>query len=239
MMGKQKISEIETKRRIYNYISEYPGLHLRELSRRLKIPKTTLEYHLNHLEKHELIVVKFEDRCARFYITKNCGNLEKKVIHVLRQKTPRNIVLYIGWVTNASQAELSRELELAPATVAHHLKRLVSMGVVEPVPAENGIMYTAHKNKRIIERNPVGREIIYRLAKTSNQNVVMDTLVGDLFIRYKKGLVNDAITKLILDGFRLWFPGRRGRSKRVRGNKVIMKDMEKQFWDMFPHPYHV
>ena len=196
--------ELETRRRIHSFILKYPGLHFSELSRKLNVPKTTLNYHLSYLEKHGYIAVKSEDRCTRFYVTKNFGDLEKKLIHSLRQETPRNIILYIGWRVSASQAELSRELELAPKTIEKHLKKLLKLGIIEPAPVENGVMYAAHKNKCIIERIPVSREIVYRLARTSNLNVTIGALVDDLFTQYGKGLVNDDNTKLILDGFRLW-----------------------------------
>ena len=157
---------------------------------------------------------------------------------MLRKETPRNIVLYIGWTTCASQAELSRELELAPKTIEKHLKRLAATGVVEPVPLKKGVMYTAHKNKCIIERIPVGGEIIYRLAKTSNPNVTMGDLMGDLFRLYGKGLANDGNTKLILDGFHLWFKNKT-LPKRIRTGKVFMEQFEERVHEIFPHPYHV
>jgi len=151
LIRKEELLKLEIRRQVYQFILKYPGFHFRELSRKLKIPKTTLAFHLNLLEKRGFIVFKSEDRYSRFYVTKNFGRLEKKVIHILRQETPRNIVLYIGWLASASQAELSRELELTAKTIEKHLKRLVAIGIVEPIPLENGVMYTAHKNKHQIQ----------------------------------------------------------------------------------------
>ena len=56
-MVKEEILKLESRKLIYNYILEHPGLHFRELSRELKIPKSTLEYHLSYLKKLELIKI--------------------------------------------------------------------------------------------------------------------------------------------------------------------------------------
>ena len=52
-MKKDGIIKLKTRKLIYNYISNHPGLYFRELSRELKIPKSTLDYHLTFLKKLE------------------------------------------------------------------------------------------------------------------------------------------------------------------------------------------
>jgi len=236
-MKKEEILKLETRRQIYQFILKNPGLHFSEISRKLKIPKTTLTFHLNNLKKHGLIASIFEDKNSRFFVKQNFGNLEKKLIHMLRKETPRNIVLYIGWTTCASQAELSRELERSHKTIEKHLKKLLELGVIEPVPIENGVMYTV-KNASIIDRKPVGREIIYRLAASPRPDLTFGDLIDDLFTIYGKGLVNDVTTRLILDGVNLSFPNRVSPKKVKTGNALI-EDVEKAVYDIFPHPYHV
>jgi len=238
LIKKEEILKLETRRRIYEFILKNPGLHFSGISRKLKIPKTTLTFHLNNLEKHGLITSIYEDRNSRFFVKQHFGNLEKKLIHLLRKETPRNIVLYIGWVTCASQVELSRELEKSNKTIEKHLKKLLELGVIEPVPIENGVMYTV-KNMRIIDRKLVGREVIYRLALTSNPNISFGDLIGSLFTLYGKGLVNDSNTRLILDGLHQLRPKKGLLPKRIKTGKVILEDLEKAAYDIFPHPYHV
>ena len=237
MTPKDKILKLETRKQIYELISKNPGLHLSEISRKLNIPRTTLTFHLNNLKKRGLIASIFEDKNSRFFVKHNFGNLEKKLIHILRKENPRNIVLYIGWRVSASQAELSRELELAPKTIEKHLKKLLEFGIIEPAPVENGVMYAAYKNKCIIERIPVGQEIVYRLVRTSNL-VPICALVDDLFTQYGKGLVTDDDTKLILDGLRLLCINKTS-PKRIRPRKVVMEQLEERLYEVFPHPYHV
>ena len=77
IMIKNGILELETRRRIYNFILKNPGLHLREISRRSNIPKTTLIYHLNFLEKQGLIKTEANSRFTRYYTTNKVGKKDK------------------------------------------------------------------------------------------------------------------------------------------------------------------
>ena len=236
-MKKEEILKLEIRRQIYQFILKNPGLHLREISRKLKIPKSTLTFHLNNLEKYGLITSIYEDNTSRFFVKYRFGNLEKKLIHMLRKETPRNIILYIGWVTCASQAELSKELEKSNKTIEKHLKKLLELGVIEPASIENGVMSTV-KNLKIIGRKLVGREVIYRLALTSNPDISFGDLIWQLFNLYGDGLVTDSNTRLILDGFHHIIP-KKGLPKKIRTGKAIYENYEKAFYDIFPHPYHV
>ena len=237
MSPKDQILELETRRQIYELILKNPGLHLSEISRKLKIPKTTLTFHLNNLKKRGFIASIFEDKNSRFFVKHNFGNLEKKFIHMLRKETPRNIIIYIGWNACASQSELSRELEKSNKTIEKHLKKLLDLGIIEPVPIENGTMRTT-KNKIIIDRKPVGRETLYSLALTQNPNISFGKLLDNLVTLYGKGLTNESNTKLILDGIPQLFP-KKDLPKKVKTGKAIMEDIEKAYYDICPHPYHV
>lgn len=237
MTPEDQILKLETRRQIYKLILKNPGLCLSEISRELKTPKSTLTFHLNKLEKHGLITSIYEEKNQRFFIKQNFGKLEKKFIHALRKETSRNIILYIGWVTCASQAELSRELEKANTTIDKHLKKLLELGIIEPAYIENGVMRTAKNNKII--RKPVGREIIYRLALTPGSNMTFGDLLWNLFEVYGEGLTNDGDTGFILSGLHQLITPKKGIPKKVKTGKNIVDDVEMAFYGVFPHPYHV
>jgi len=172
-MENNEILNLDTRRMIYNYVSEYPGLHIRELSRKTKIPRSTLNYHLRYLKKYGLIVINSEEGYERVYVKKDIGNMDKKLIHAMRQETPCKIVLYVALVLSASQKELSEELELSSTTVGKHIKRLVKMEIIEPAPFENGTICTSHVDKTIIECTPKGREVFYRIAMKKIQIYIL------------------------------------------------------------------
>jgi len=61
MISNKNILELELRRNIYDFILKNPGFHLRGLSRKLKIPKSTLLHHLKILKKRELIIMNSKD----------------------------------------------------------------------------------------------------------------------------------------------------------------------------------
>ena len=145
--------------------------------------------------------------------------------------------MFIGWRICASQAELSRDLELSPKTIKKHLKQLVELGLIERTRIENGVMYTSHKKPKIVERGQSGREVIYRLTMLKDKNIHMGALLGELLSTYEKGLVNDDITQNILYICHFFSPGFKKRTK-IKSNEAHYKYMEKLFFDIFPHPYY-
>ena len=236
-MGKQQIIENETQRQIYNYILEYPGLHLRELSRKLDVPISTLNYHLRCLRKRGLIFTDFEQRFARIYSTKDMGSIQKKLINALRQETTRNIILYIGMNFYASRAELCKELDASPTTMGKYLKRLLKMGIIEPAPVENGMICTSHENKIIIEYSSNGREIVYRLTRPTSINKHIGKLLDELFNSYETGLV-DETTRIVLDYVDILLPEKK-LPKKFREKKYQQDQFFRHLMEIFPHPYHV
>ena len=68
MISKNNILKLKTRQDIYENISEYPGVHLSELSRRLNIPNVSLLYHINTLNKFGLIDTKMDLKYKRYYV---------------------------------------------------------------------------------------------------------------------------------------------------------------------------
>jgi len=77
-MSKIDLIYLEKRRIIYNYILKNPGLHFRNISRKLKIPKSTIEYHLVYLKKQGLIVENQELGYLRYYASEKIGQKDKK-----------------------------------------------------------------------------------------------------------------------------------------------------------------
>ena len=72
------ILELKKRREIYEFISNNSGLHMRDISRKMNIPFTTMQYHLNYLEKKELIISKNDGKYTRYFISFEIGEKEKK-----------------------------------------------------------------------------------------------------------------------------------------------------------------
>lgn len=226
-MSNGNILELEIRREIYNYILQYPGLHLRELSRRLHIPFSTLSYHLRFLEKRELIKEKTEGRYNRYYITEKIGHREKEMIGILRKDTPRTIILYLLVHIYSSQIEISSSLKKHPTTIEFHLKKLLALDIIEPVQPVDGKLYR-DINPKIIECEPIGKEKIYVLKDPND--------IYDLLTTHKDSLIEDLDSNLILDFFY-------SLTANLPEKLPSPKDWEdlsiETFFKLLPHPYHV
>ena len=153
--------EFKTRRQIYQFISKNPGLHKRELSRMLKIPKTTLNYHLIYLEKRELITKKTELCYVRYYTKNKMGARERELISLFRNENIRHIIAVFFVQITTSEIELSDFLEKHPNTIKYYLKKLHDADVI--IPAIKGENVMISPAGTIIRRTAVGREIIYTL----------------------------------------------------------------------------
>lgn len=129
-MKKEDILELEARRRIYNYIKETPGAHLRDIKRALELPMGVLEHHLRYLEKHEIISAKKDRYYKRYYLTRT-SHSQKALLSVLRQKKPRDIVLFLILNPGSRHKDVMERFGLGASTVSFYVKHLIQKGVVE------------------------------------------------------------------------------------------------------------
>ena len=207
----EKIFEFEPKRKIYQFILKHPGLHFRELSRDLNIPKTTLDYHLNCLKKRDLISVKFIDNYNRYFVNNSIGVKDKQLISIMRKKTPRRILLLLC-LQDLSQIEIvnyekkwpgmMRDIGFSigkhPTTVSFHLEKLIKMGIVESRSEGNKTIYS-----------------------------IKDSVpFYDFLVRYEGSFFDQTVSP-----FLKWI-----NKYSVTGpafNRLL-----NEFYEVFPHPYH-
>jgi predicted transcriptional regulator len=125
----QKELQLETRREIYEYIMRHPGTYLRELARALGMAIGLVEYHLNYLAKHGILVSSQEGREKRFY-PRNLDVRHAKLIDILAHRTRASIVLLALEQPGISHKDLSLALERAPSTVSFHLRKLLRREVL-------------------------------------------------------------------------------------------------------------
>jgi len=231
VISKNKILNLEVRRRIYDFIEKYPGLHFRDISRKLNIPKSTLDYHLKYLEKCNLISPKKEYLHTRFYLTDNIGADIKKILHFLRQESSRNIILYLVTYMSGTQAEISESLEKHPSTIKIQLKKLLDADIIELATIVNGVIQTDIKAKYAIRRTPITQEKIYILKNRLLLNKIITDNKNKLFDTNTKNIV-DMLLYVYKDDL---------RKELSYDKKCLMRlnRFEKKMFDIFPHPYHV
>ena len=165
--------ELETRRELFELITDFPGLHFREILRRLDISSGNLNYQLNYLIKHEIVVAISDGNLKRFYIVGKIKGREKRILACLRNETLRGLVLYLILNPNSQFNEIANHFDLAPSKLAYHLNKLVA--------------------KDIIEKEKKGRTTIYR--------VVDEEAIANVLITYRPSFL-DAVVENFIEAWR-------------------------------------
>ena len=135
--------ELDSRRRIYEFIKNNPGTHMREIQRRLEMPIGVLKFHIQYLVKHEIITEKPDRYYKRYYLTGTLGSLDKEALGALRQQYPRWIILFLLDNPGAKHKELLAQFKLKPSTLSFYLKSLI--------------------DKHVVQRRRAGRESSYKI----------------------------------------------------------------------------
>jgi len=225
-MKKNKILDLTTRRKIYKYISENPGVHLRKISRTLDLKIFNLYYHIKFLKKQGLIFTIKKNGYLRCFISNSIGNGEKKLLILLRQKTTRDIILSILWSWGLSSKELCKILNRSGSTIDFHLKKLIKNNIIEPCVSNRKIAYIRKKHA-VYERGKNGREIVYYL---KNAKIVYNT-----FTIYQDSLLDDATLEIFssIDDYYSKI-----KPKRINTIDDCYDTVIDSLYDVFPHPYH-
>ena len=162
--------DLETRRRIYEQIKKSPGIHFRELERRLKLVVGSLQYHLQYLEKKNLIRTSYDNDYLRYFaIDKNLNENERKVLSLLRRSSCRHILIQLLNNPDLNNKDLSLAVGLSPSTISWNLNKLVEA--------------------RIVERKKTGR--------TSRFTVINPYVITELLICYKESFLDTLVDNFL------------------------------------------
>ena len=129
--------ELDSRRRIFDTVCRYPGMHLREIGRVAGLSPNLADYHLLYLEKREF-VYSLQDGQYKCYFPRDSitvdGNRfsasDWRIVRLLRQKVPFRITLLILKKGTMTHGEIVRCVRKSPSTVSHHLMKLTNAGIV-------------------------------------------------------------------------------------------------------------
>lgn len=230
MTTEKPVLNIKTRREIYVHIKDNPGFHKRELSRVLKMPYSTLNYHLKYLIKQNLISKKRNNGYSRYYVKDSIGTEEKNIIDSLRQKIRKNIIFFMMYHFVATEKDLSDHFEKHPTTIKHHLKKLIELNIIEYATVENGEIDNKlpFEGPRIMRR-PVKNEKIYRIKDRMIVLKVMTILFDDLLKDEDFRAFHDICTevKTLCEGI----------PKKLISFEKAVDDALDNFLDVFPIPW--
>jgi predicted transcriptional regulator len=121
---------------LLTFVQRYPGVHLREIRRRLRIPIGTLDYHLYRLGREGLIAIRFSGgyKCAYPAVVPEMGGPipepDQALLALLRQPVPRSLLLRLYLDGPTPPAGLAADLATTPQNLSYFLRRLETAGVL-------------------------------------------------------------------------------------------------------------
>jgi predicted transcriptional regulator len=141
-MGGEEMDQIisDNRGRIYDYIKNHPGTHLRRLSKNLAIAIGDTQHHLGVLDKLGLIKSRRKGMYKVYYTVSILGKRDEDILAVLQQETPRGIMLFLVENPGSAQGEISRYMSLTAPTINWHMSNLINVGLV-----------TSHKEGRFVK----------------------------------------------------------------------------------------
>lgn len=144
--------EHEVRRRLFQEIREYPGLHLSEIARNADVGTNHAKYHLRVLEDGDFVSSQRENGYLRYYPKEESSLGRKEVVDrrkkewlpLLRRENPLHITMLLFERGQANGSEIGEALDVAPSTVHHHTSKMEEAGLL-----------TSHRD---------GRSRVYELA---------------------------------------------------------------------------
>jgi predicted transcriptional regulator len=127
-------SVLSPRERIRALVAAQPGLHLRELPRRLGLSLRSVRYHLETMADDEVVTSHRSGRFARWFAVGVLSAEDRSLISALRVRGQRTILTHLLRSGPTRFAPLQRATGLSSATLARDLGRLSAERLVELGP---------------------------------------------------------------------------------------------------------
>ena len=154
-------------------IEENPGIRYRELMRLIKFPNGVLSYHLDKLEKMNLLNVERKSRITRFF-PRNISNDIIDILGNLRSQTSYEIIKLLYEKGPISQQEIIKYTRKAASTISWQMKKLL----------DDNIICIKNKDFNYDENKEFGSKIQGKKIKL--YDLLNRTLVNDLIYKTNK-----------------------------------------------------
>jgi DNA-binding transcriptional ArsR family regulator len=125
---------------VYDLVDEVPGLHQREIARRLDLGASHAEYHLHQLAKAGLLKAEEKGGYKRYFVAVEptrpvpegaVAREDRPWVGVLRQERPLEVVAHLLQEGPTQMSPLADRVGIATSTLSHHVDKLEDAGIVE------------------------------------------------------------------------------------------------------------
>ncbi len=122
--------QLENRKRIFECVRNSPGLHFREIQRRIELPIGVLDYHLNYLVQKGIIVVRKQEGFSRYYPGGHITTEKMRLLSCLRQEIPRGVILYLLRNPGATHGQILARFSISGGTLSYHIKKMLALGAI-------------------------------------------------------------------------------------------------------------
>jgi DNA-binding MarR family transcriptional regulator len=119
----------ELQQKLLLFIGENPGIRYRELLRLINSSNGVLSYHINKLEKMELVNVDRKSRITRFF-PRNISNEIMALLGILRNQTSYEIMKLLYESGPVSQSEIVKYTRKSASTISWYIKKLLGDNII-------------------------------------------------------------------------------------------------------------
>jgi len=157
---------LSRRKMIFQHISKYPGTYLREIEKTLSLSLGDLQYHLQQLEKANLISSYDDGRRKRYFVKEEVSYLDREILSFVKLRTSRHIIIFLLLHPDASFKEILAEFRFTQGALSFHLKKLLHANIIT-------------KSKR-------EKETIYRISD--------ETMVNHVLLTYRSSIVDETVS---------------------------------------------
>jgi predicted transcriptional regulator len=144
--------ESDARERIFRFIEENPGCHLRKIREALDLAMGTVQYHLDKLEKAGRITSQKQSLHRYYFVVGAFEENEKQLLEVLSNETAREILMFIVEGKYPSQTEISKHIGISSASISWQIKRLQDASIVDEIQEGRFKRYKLHgDSKPVVE----------------------------------------------------------------------------------------
>ena len=147
----EDIRELEIRQKIYDLIKKNPGLHARKIAEILCLQGQLADYHLQYLEKTEMLSSVKEEGYRRYYVKGTLGVQERKLLSILRRETPLRIVVFLLQHPGCVYHEMPAQLHIDKSTLTYHLKKISQYGILRIQEDSDDRHYFLENEQQIID----------------------------------------------------------------------------------------
>ncbi len=148
-MEEEEVLGLERRRAVYQFIRSHPGFHMRALEKRLNISLGDLRYHLDYLERKKLITSRSDGYRKTYFSVRDVRLQDRDMLALLRQRTPRKIVLHLLRKRMAGFEDLCDALKVSKSTLSFHMKKLTDSGMIQVRKEERRSQYSLGREEDV------------------------------------------------------------------------------------------